>query len=169
MLFRRAKPELNDNEPSPLQGPEQATVIGRDAEFAGDLCTSGDVRIEGVVRGTVKARCCVVDIDGAVEGQIVAEEIVIRGRVQGPLKGYFVHLADGAQVQGDIVNERIVIDSGAELTGSVWRDADPLGPEQAFPARATQAMSDDSRFPPTSLWPETEARDNRPLTAARLR
>lgn len=97
MFFRRAKAtQLNDNEPVPALAVEVVSVVARDAQLTGDFSTEGDVRIDGGVRGAIRARRCEVSAGGSVEGPVFAEEIVVRGHVRGTLKGYFVHLEDGA-------------------------------------------------------------------------
>jgi cytoskeletal protein CcmA (bactofilin family) len=169
MLFRRAKPPHNDNEPVPAMAAESPSVIGRNAEFAGNLTVEGDIRIEGLVRGTVRAGRCIIDSDGVVEGEVLADDIIVRGRVRGPLKGYFVHLESGAEVMGDIVNERIVIDSGAELTGSVWRSSDPFGEDSRSEQQPAAAAHESSSLFRTSMWPDTDSHGYRPLTAVRPR
>ena len=170
MLFKRAKPVLNDNAPAPVLASEPASLIARDAEITGGFSTSGDVHVEGTLRGTLRARRCVVEADGLVEGEIIAEEIVVRGRVQGPLRAFHVHLEAGAAVEGDVVNDGIVIDNGAELTGSVWRSENPLDetPANAAPASSRNSV-EPSRFLEGSMWPDADARNYRPLTAVRPR
>lgn len=168
MLFKRARPDLNDNSPVPALENPSMSVIGADTDVEGNLNSDGEVRIEGRLRGEVRARRCIVEADGTVEGQVIADEIVVRGRVEGPLKGYLVHLENGAQVRGDVVNERIVIDSGAELTGSVWRSDDPLSEEQR-PARPATRRSEAEKFAAESLWAEANGGDFRPLMAIRPR
>lgn len=169
MLFKRAKTELNDNAPQPPLTSDPASVVGRDAEITGTFSTAGDVHVEGTVRGTVKARRCVVEADGLVEGQIAAEEIVVRGRVQGPLRAYHVHLQAGARVEGDIINDGIVIDDGAELTGAVWRSDDPLAETAAAARPPLRPAADATRIFDGALWPDTDAHSLRPLTAIRPR
>ena len=169
MLFKRAKGQLNDNESIPSLAIDALSVVARDAQFTGEFSTSGDVRVEGIVQGAVRARRCEVNAEGSVEGPIVAEEIIVRGRVRGTLRGYFIHLEDGAQVEGDIVNERIMIDSGAELTGSVWRSSDPLSEGENTAAQPAFPAHENPGFFQNSLWPETDNRAYRPLTAVRPR
>lgn len=170
MLFKRAKPVLNDNAPQPaLTAADIPSVIGREAEITGNFVTSADVHVEGIVHGMVKARRCVIEPDGLVEGQVLAEEVVVRGQVQGPIKAYHVHLEAGASVAGDIVNDGIVIDNGAELTGSVWRSENPLAEDVPGRERRGPAAADHARFLETSQWPPQEGEGYRPLAASRLR
>jgi cytoskeletal protein CcmA (bactofilin family) len=92
----------------------------------GSLVTNGELHIDGTVNGAIRAQSCVVDVNGVVEGEIAANEVFVRGRVIGPIKGNHVHLYAGAHVEGDVINETISIENGAYIYGSIRRAEDPL-------------------------------------------
>jgi cytoskeletal protein CcmA (bactofilin family) len=94
-------------------------------------------------------------MNGFVQGELIAEEIFIRGRVIGPIRGLHVNLYAGAQVEGDIINETISIENGANIYGMISRAENPLADaqvQQSPPAdekaRLTQnlAISQDNYF-----------------------
>ncbi|MBI2719186.1 MAG: polymer-forming cytoskeletal protein [Rhizobiales bacterium] len=170
MLFRRSRRAANDDGEAVVS---QTTVIGRDSHLEGIISAAGTLRIEGTVRGTVTAKVCVIDEDGLVEGEVSADEIVVRGRVVGPLRAYHVHLQNGAQVDGDVMNETIAIDSGAALNGAVRQSDDPLGAgSPASGARETAEAPDRQGEPAylrSPLWNGADDDGRRPLRALRLR
>ena len=160
MFFRKAKPTSNDN--TPLMPPP--THIGRHTTVDGLLTTEGEVQIDGTVRGSVRARMCLVDTGGTVEGDVEADEVVVRGRVVGPIRGNHVHLQEGAEVQGDIVSQTIAVDSGARLQGAVWQSESPLdGQVPDSHGAGAQAVLGGS------LWSSIEDSGYRPLKAIRPR
>jgi len=57
---------------------------------------------------------------------VVAEEVVVRGRIIGPIHAIHVHIYAGAHVEGDISHETISIENGAYMHGSVRRMEDPV-------------------------------------------
>ena len=59
--------------------------------------------------------------------EIVADDVVVTGRVVGRVRGLKVRLNSSARVEGDIVHKTIAIESGAHFEGSVQRQEDPLG------------------------------------------
>ena len=58
---------------------------------------------------------------------MIAEEVVVHGRVAGRLRGLKVRLSTSARCEGDIIHKTIAIESGAHFEGSVQRQDDPLG------------------------------------------
>ena len=68
--------------------------------------------------------------DGATEkpikGEVIADDVVINGRIIGRVRGLKVRLTSTARVEGDIIHKTIAIESGAHFEGSVQRQDDPL-------------------------------------------
>jgi cytoskeletal protein CcmA (bactofilin family) len=91
----------------------------------GDLQTEGIVKIEGRVRGTVRAGGQILLAPGAtIEGDLFAVEAVISGEVQGAIHvSERVELQSSAVVHGDIITSRIAMQEGARVTGELKMDA----------------------------------------------
>lgn len=163
-MFFRKKTEADYDIP---QHSAASTVIGRDSSIEGVVDSDGEVQIEGRVRGSVRAAICIVGVDGLVEGDIAAEEVRVAGRVAGPIRGRHVHLLRGAQVDGDVVNQTLAVDGGAELNGAVWRSDDPLGANKAAPRPLLTSAAPEGNLFSTPLWPKRDNDDVRPLQAVR--
>ena len=100
------------------------SIIASDMTVIGDLETEGVVRIEGRVKGTVRASAQVLVATGAViEGDLHTQEAVIAGQVSGGIRASDrVELQGSAVVAGDIHTPRIAIVEGAKVTGEVKMD-----------------------------------------------
>jgi cytoskeletal protein CcmA (bactofilin family) len=133
MFFRRNKITSNDNSPVVETAP---SIIGTDTVIDGAISTRGEIRVDGTVRGTIDATVCVIGHDGLVEGSIVAEEVIVRGRVTGPIYGIHVDLEAGAHVEGDVTNTSITVQNGAHIQGSIWHSDDPLAQHNGSGERA---------------------------------
>ena len=88
----------------------------------------------------------IVGESATVKGEVIAEEVVVHGRVVGRLRGLKVRLSASARCEGDIVHKTIAIESGAHFEGSVQRQDDPLGKSRdkepaAAPASRVAAIS----------------------------
>jgi cytoskeletal protein CcmA (bactofilin family) len=118
--------------PKPKPAP---SVLSSDLTIQGNVRSSGDIQVEGIVEGDIRATVLIVGESATVKGEIIAEEVVVNGRVVGRLRGLKVRLATSARVEGDIVHKTIAIESGAHFEGSVQRQDDPIGRNQAEPAR----------------------------------
>lgn len=160
MFFRKQKPAGNDNR----QRSSPPTFIGEESTIEGTVDTDGELHIEGRVQGVVKAALCVIGARGIIEGQVEADEIIVRGRIVGPLRAGHVHLEPEASVEGDITCETIAIDNGARLSGAVWQQASAGAQKIAAPLRPPA-----SRLFSEPLWSGPEEEDVRPLRAVRPR
>jgi len=123
------------------------SVLSADLQISGNLRTSGDIVIEAVVDGDIRAHLLTVGESATIRGEIVADDIVINGRVIGRVRGLKVRLTSTARVEGDIIHKTIAIESGAHFEGSVQRQDDPLtgagsgAARQAAPAAASPAQA----------------------------
>lgn len=107
---------------SDLQGrdpSEVVSVIGPGMEIIGDIKSDGTVRVEGRVEGSVKAaKSVVVGRDGAVDGDIETQDVVVAGKVVGTITGESrVELQESCRVEGDIRSRRIKLDEGGRVEG----------------------------------------------------
>ena len=112
-----------------------ASVLSSDLTILGNVLTSGDIQIEGIVEGDIRAQMLIVGESATVKGEVIAEEVIVHGRVIGRLRGLKVRLSTSARCEGDIVHKTIAIESGAHFEGSVQRQDDPLGKAKGEPAR----------------------------------
>jgi cytoskeletal protein CcmA (bactofilin family) len=128
MIFKRPK-QTSNGTTSPANSVP--SLVAQDVTIEGNVTTTGELHIDGTIYGAVRARSCVVDLNGFVHGEITADEVFIRGKVIGPIRGTHVNLYAGAQVEGDILNETISIENGANIYGMISRAEAPLPNEQA--------------------------------------
>jgi cytoskeletal protein CcmA (bactofilin family) len=97
------------------------SIVAKDMTIVGDLETEGVVRIEGQVRGTVRAAAQVLLGQGArIEGDVHTREAVIGGDVVGSIHASErVELQTTASVTGNIVAPRIAVLEGGRVSGEV--------------------------------------------------
>ncbi|HEX5387198.1 MAG TPA: polymer-forming cytoskeletal protein [Gemmatimonadales bacterium] len=97
------------------------SIVAKDMTIVGDLETEGVVRIEGQIRGTVRAAAQVLVGQGArVEGDLHTKEAVIGGEVTGSIHATDrVELQATASVTGNIVTPRIAVLEGGRVSGEV--------------------------------------------------
>ena len=71
---------------------------------------------------------CIRDrgIGATIKGEIIADDVVINGKIIGRVRGLKVRLTSSAKVDGDIIHKTIAIESGAHFEGAVQRQDDPL-------------------------------------------
>ena len=109
-------------------------MTSSDLTITGNVRSSGDIQVEGIVEGDVRAHTLIVGESATVKGEVVAEEVVVHGRVVGRLRGLKIRLSSSARCEGDIVHKTIANESGAHFEGSVQRQEDPLANGRPTPA-----------------------------------
>jgi cytoskeletal protein CcmA (bactofilin family) len=113
------------------------SIIASDMTVIGDLETEGVVRVEGRVRGTVRAAAQVLVAAGAViEGDLHTQEAVVAGQVSGAIVARErIELQATAVVAGDIHTPRIAIVEGAKVSGEVKMDVSGVAGGEGIPTR----------------------------------
>jgi len=123
-LSKENKTVFGSGEKPQSQGPAH-TLISCATEIIGDVHFTGELIVEGKVRGNIYAEdnsdalIRVVDT-GSVEGEICVPSVVINGLVQGDVRSAkHVELAAKAVVVGDIYYNLIEMVMGSEVNGNL--------------------------------------------------
>ncbi len=116
-------PDFKPSAPKPKPAP---SILSSDLHVKGNLKTTGDINIEGQVDGDIRAHLLTVGEGATVRGELIADDVVIHGRIIGRVRGLKVRLTSTARVEGDIIHKTIAIESGAHFEGSVQRQDNPL-------------------------------------------
>lgn len=123
MIFKRNKPAPRQDaaafEPVVTETAVEPSFIARDTTVEGNISSSGEIHIEGELRGSVRAFTCLIDTEGQVNGGVSAQYVVVRGRVLGPITAAHVTIQKGAHVEGNVVHEGLSIEHGAFVMGSI--------------------------------------------------
>ena len=97
------------------------SIVGADMTMEGDSETDGSLRIEGTIRGDVRAgKSVVIGKDGVLEGSLYTQEAVIAGRVLGAVyaKSHLV-LQATSEISGEVQAGRMQVEEGSALQGQV--------------------------------------------------
>lgn len=100
-------------------GARGLSTLSSDLQFEGGITGGGDLQIDGSIKGDVRVGRLIVGETGAVEGNVSADYVEVRGRVVGAISGKQVKLIATAYVDGDITAEQMSIDIGAYFQGRV--------------------------------------------------
>jgi len=110
----------------PLRAGEAADLpasqLGTAITVTGVLDTEGELQIHGSVVGRINAERLVLCRHGQVEGDIVAKDVRIGGRLNGRVFALNVTLDDTADVSGRIFHNTVTVARGARFEGRMpWR------------------------------------------------
>lgn len=97
------------------------SIISSGMKITGDLECAGVVKVDGRIDGSVTgARQVLLGRGGAVHGNVIADEVVIGGVVDGAiLAAERLELQGTAIVNGDIETKSIIVLEGARINGVV--------------------------------------------------
>ena len=88
----------------------------------GVLDCDGEIHVDGNVLGRINADRLVVSRGGYVEGDVVAREVRIGGRLNGRVFAFNVTLDSSADIIGRIFHHTATVEKGARIDGRMpWR------------------------------------------------
>ena len=95
-------------------------LIGNGTTIIGDIKSSGDLRIDGTLKGNLSiSGKLVVGPSGNIEGNIICQNADISGEIHGKVTvSELLSLKASAKVLGDIVTGKISIEPNATFTGT---------------------------------------------------
>ncbi len=96
-----------------------STLIGAGTTITGDIESNGDIRIDGVLKGSLKGKSkIIIGTEGVVDGDVEGQQADIMGRVTGKIKVQeLLYLHGETIVQGDIYAGKLQIDPTAVFNG----------------------------------------------------
>ncbi len=110
--MKKYKNGTNDN--------QVPNIIAQGTSIVGDIISEGDFRIEGSIKGTIKAKGrVVVGKSGTVDGEITCSDIDVCGIIKGKLEVInHTVLNATAKYSGDLITKKISIEPGAIFSGT---------------------------------------------------
>jgi cytoskeletal protein CcmA (bactofilin family) len=115
------------------------SIIGEDLLITEDVRSEGEIQLDGQLHGDVHCASLIVGERSRLEGGVVAEDVVIYGRLKGAVRALRVTLQSTSQVEGDLVHQSLVIEPGAMFEGKSRRANDPLSLSQVTSEAAVAA------------------------------
>lgn len=129
------------------------TLIGEGTAVDGDLVFSGGLRLDGKVRGNIRAAgdkpsMLVISEKGMVEGEIAVGHLILNGTVKGPVHaGELLELQPHARVLGEVRYAALEMHQGALVEGRLV----PVGQEEIKTRPKLLAADEDTEDADTTL------------------
>ncbi len=96
--------------------------VGKALHVQGELETDGELHIQGSVTGRINAGILIIAGDGYVEGDIVARDVHVDGRLNGRIFAVNVTFAKSATVTGRVFHNSVTVEQGARIDARMpWR------------------------------------------------
>ena len=98
------------------------SYVGETLQLDGDLRTSGSLDIAGLINGNVYVSDAIITETGSIRGTIEASKIEINGHVQGKIIADTIVIGRTAVIKGDIFfKNTLKTEEGADIDGYIKR------------------------------------------------
>ena len=112
--------------PGPSASKMVPSIIGEDLTIRGNVTSKGEVQLDGEIEGEIRCGSLLLGDKGQVMGGVTAEDVVVRGRIIGSIRGLRVTLQAQCHVEGDIFHQGLSIEQGAYFEGKSRHSDKPL-------------------------------------------
>lgn len=114
------------------------TIIASGVKVEGDFASPGNVRIEGIVIGSVKAEGdLIVTETASIEADVTAANATVAGEIKGDITaGEKLDLLSSAKILGNITCQTLTVEAGASIAGHCQ-----IGEPKAAVARSREAKT----------------------------
>jgi len=102
------------------------SIIGEDLTIKGNVISKGEIQVDGEIEGDIRCGSLLLGDKAQVRGGVTAEDVVVRGRIIGSIRGLRVTLQGQCHVEGDIFHQSLAIEQGAYFEGKSRRSDNPL-------------------------------------------
>jgi cytoskeletal protein CcmA (bactofilin family) len=127
--------------PGPSASKMVPSIIGEDLTIRGNVTSKGEVQLDGEIEGEIRCGSLLLGDKGQVMGGVAAEDVVVRGRIIGSIRGLRVTLQAQCHVEGDIFHQGITIEQGAYFEGKSRHSDKPLEETKAANGSAKVSAS----------------------------
>ena len=98
------------------------SCIGETLQLEGDLRSSGNIDVAGLINGNVFISEMVVTETGSIRGSIEAASIEVNGHVEGKITADSIIIGKSAVIKGDIFfRKTLKTEEGADIDGYIKR------------------------------------------------
>jgi cytoskeletal protein CcmA (bactofilin family) len=106
--------------------PDAVCSIGSGTSIVGNITCDGPAQFYGHIEGEVRGSELLIGEGAEVVGNVIAQEVTIRGRVKGTIRAMRVKLQATGAVEGDIFHRALSVEDTALFEGSSRRVENPI-------------------------------------------
>ena len=111
------------------QSSRPLSTIGEDLTITGTVTSKGELHLDGQIQGDVHCVALVLGEKAQLQGNVVAEDVVVRGHLIGSVRAIRVSLQAKSHVEGNLFHKSLSVEQDAHFEGDSRPAEDPLEPE----------------------------------------
>jgi len=105
-----------------INEPDNTTInlISNGTDITGDIKSTGDIRIDGTLKGNLNTKGkVVIGPTGKIIGEITCKNSEVSGSIEGKISvSQLLNLKASSRIIGDIITSKLAIEPGAKFTGN---------------------------------------------------
>jgi cytoskeletal protein CcmA (bactofilin family) len=130
------RPPVAPPAPGAAVRPETICSIGSGTSIVGNIVCDGPAQFYGHIEGEVRGSDLLIGEGAEVVGNVIAQEVIIRGRIKGTIRAVRVRLQATGAVEGDIFHRSLSVEDSALFEGSSRRVENPIDTPLKTPDKA---------------------------------
>jgi cytoskeletal protein CcmA (bactofilin family) len=83
------------------------SIIGEDLTITGNVSSKGEIQVDGEIQGDVQCGSLLLGDKSQINGSVLAEDVVVRGRVLGSIRGLRVTLQEPRHRAGRLFRREV--------------------------------------------------------------
>lgn len=109
---------LFDKNSATTSKPSATTIIAEGASISGELILTGNIQVDGLVKGTLRTVANVtISPTGMVDGTIFADKAIINGCFEGEVFSKNVAILSNGNLKGEVTSTDFTIEKGGLFLG----------------------------------------------------
>lgn len=113
-MFGRGK----DKKQLGMKPKEVTTLIGEGCLIEGDISSPLSIRLDGSIKGNVKAKgSVIIGEKSVVSGIVKAVDVMVYGKVDGGVEAHRLEIKRYASVSGDVITKHLTIEEDGLFNG----------------------------------------------------
>jgi cytoskeletal protein CcmA (bactofilin family) len=150
---KKHEASVNITRPAEVEAAASVSTLAAGVFMTGNVVCEGAMQVFGRIIGEIHSIKLTIGNGARVEGQVIAEEVVIAGQFKGTIHAKSVRLERTAVVEGEIYKHALVIDQDAQFEGTARK----LEKSLELPSTGTFAAAPFDAPSPVIAYPAASA------------
>lgn len=111
--------EIETSQPAEVIG-DRIVVVGKGTNIVGEISNCSQVEIEGALEGNVIAEVVIIRASGRLKGRVNSDRVEVHGSIEGEVQvKEHLDIRSTGQVSGDLSYGKLTVASGGYLAGNI--------------------------------------------------
>jgi cytoskeletal protein CcmA (bactofilin family) len=111
--------EIETSQPAEAIG-DRIVVVGKGTNIVGEISNCSQVEIEGALEGNVIAEVVIIRASGRLKGRVNSDRVEVHGSIEGEVQvKEHLDIRSTGQVSGDLSYGKLTVASGGYLAGNI--------------------------------------------------